>query len=108
MLSDRRTVNEPQAESKRHLSLRSGTKRGVVCAVNFHPHTRSDATVRHETNDNQDVIKGGSRAAALGFIAPRGERIKRPFIPRGPGVRRGSCDNRTRVTTRMIRRMLLI
>lgn len=59
------------------LSLCSGAERGLVCTVNFHPCTRiySGATVRLETNDNQDVIKGGSHAAALGFIAPRGERM---------------------------------
>lgn len=72
VLYDRRTVNEPQAESKRYLSLCSEAKRGVVCAVNFHPHTRSDATVRHETNDNQDVIKGGSHAATLSGLSRLG------------------------------------
>lgn len=98
VLPDRRTVNEPQAESKwvsLSLSLCSGAERGVVCTVNFHLYTRRYATVRLEINDNQDVIKGDSHAAVLGFIAPRGERIN-PSIYPSWGARRGSCDNRTR------------
>lgn len=87
------------------LSLCSRAERGVVCAVNFHPHTRSEATVRLETNDNQDVIKGGL-GAALGFSSRASERADKTSVYSSPGVQRDSCDNRTGVTARMIQRML--